>query len=290
MGLPDVGAADDTDPIHGHEYTTSPGTGDLEYACIFPLLAPKDCSGDQTSCDCNDPNDATNDTNPLCRPNPNDGGKSSQQVAAKAYPGTRHLQILKGLGAQGIVASVCAKQLVDDKASDYGYRPAIVAIIDKLKKKLRGQCLPHPLKATEGKVPCVIIEASKSEDPASCNQCDTPAGRQPVDPRHADAVAEAKADLLNETAKWNCFCEMTQLGGDEQKACQTDTHDDKDVSLDGQPVNGWCYVDPGVGVGSPDLVEKCDSAEKRKIRFVGPEGGARPGSTLFITCSGDSAL
>lgn len=35
-----------------------------------------------------------------------------------------------------IVASICARNLVDTGAQDYGYRPAVDAIVDRLKEAL----------------------------------------------------------------------------------------------------------------------------------------------------------
>jgi hypothetical protein len=120
-----------TDKINGHEYT--PGTqgagqgapNDLEYACIFDLPQPRDCSNQSlVSCDCQDPQ---ND-NPLCEPDPAQGGNRTLQVRAKAYPGIRELSLIKKLGPQGIAASICPAQLSDATAADYAYRPAVDAI------------------------------------------------------------------------------------------------------------------------------------------------------------------
>ena len=63
----------DGNAINGHEYTVGTKLGvvgapdDLEYACIFDLPTPRDCSDlNVVSCDCSDPK---ND-NPLCEPDP----------------------------------------------------------------------------------------------------------------------------------------------------------------------------------------------------------------------------
>jgi hypothetical protein len=125
------------DPISGHEYTTGTQNGvqitpnDLEYACIFPLAAPRDCTAGG-GCDCGDPK---NDS-PLCAADPNHGGDRTLQVRAKAYPGLRHLQVLRDLGPQGVAASVCPVNLVDDTRADYAYRPAIQALITRVQARL----------------------------------------------------------------------------------------------------------------------------------------------------------
>src|SRR5262249_12478360 len=41
-------------PINGHEWDISGRRDDLQYACIFPLPAPKDCSTSAANCDCGD--------------------------------------------------------------------------------------------------------------------------------------------------------------------------------------------------------------------------------------------
>ena len=275
------GSAEGADKINGHEYTIKT-RGDLQYACIFELPTPRDCSKGQDACDCQD---ATNDK-PLCSPNPGDGNKPTLQTKAKGYPGTRHLQILKGLGDQGIVASVCPKQVNDPMASDFGYRPAVGAIIDRLKTKLGGQCLPRTLTPDkDGHVPCLILEARKQD--GACN-CDPNQARLPLSDEHKQAEAAAQADPLYATQKWNCFCEIEQTSGDSQKACQNDTDPNPVVAPGNTAVNGWCYVDATTApiTGNPKLVANCPDTEQRLIRFVGNGKGA-PGATLFITCSGE---
>lgn len=274
--------------INGNEWTIA--NDDLQYACIFPLPDKRDCTdGNITSCDCATvPND-----NPLCDKDPNTMNPTLQ-TRAKAYPGTRELSVLKDIGSQGIVASVCPAQLTDNTgtALDYGYRPAIGAIIERLKKALGGQCLPRTLTVDkQGNVPCLILEARNSQGQCNCN--DT--ARQPVSDDHAQAVEVAKQDPLAKTAGWDCFCEIKQTVNDEATSskardiCQT-SPDSAPLEADGKTtVDGWCYVDPNANPpqGSADIVAKCPDNEKRLIRFVG-KGEAATGATLFITCSGDS--
>ena len=117
-------------PINGHEYSI-PSADDLQYACIFDLPTPRDCSDPNiTSCDCTNP---SND-NPLCETDPATG-KRTRQVKAKAYPGLRHLDVVKGV--DGVAASVCPKQLTDPTAADYAYRPAVQALIDRVATRLQ---------------------------------------------------------------------------------------------------------------------------------------------------------
>ncbi len=117
-------------PINGHEYS-NPQQSDLQYACIFELPQSRDCTNpNEIACDCDDPN---ND-NPLCQA-PN-GQFGTTQYFAKAYPARRELQVLKGLGAQGVVGSICPAQLDDATGSDHGYRPTVAAIAEAVRSAL----------------------------------------------------------------------------------------------------------------------------------------------------------
>lgn len=299
------------DAINGHEYTVGTQNGvqikkdDLQYACIFELLPNqyRDCSQGVISCDCSDPQ---ND-NPLC----DDNGASGRtlQKRAKAYPGIRELSVLKSVQDRGIVASACPSQITNAGADDYGYRPAVGAIIERLKTALGGQCLPRTLTPDkDGKVSCLILEGRATGGANAGNNgelsggkcddfCKTLTARQPVDAAlgHTEAL---KADNVVEQAKassLDCFCEITQLSGQtdtscaitsELSACQCDLSDPP--TFNNQNVNGWCYLDGTTNppTGNVELVASCPDNEKRKIRFVG-EGNQAPGSVLFITCSGE---
>ncbi len=292
--------------INGNEWTI-PKHDDLQYACIFPLVKvdqatgnitpdTRDCSvpGKYAGCDCED---KTND-NPLCQPA---AAGNTDQTKAKAYPGLRELQVLRDVGGQGIVGSVCPAQLNKPTDTDFGYRPAIGSIIDRLKQALGGQCLSRTLTADEkGQVPCLIIEAIKVDESkaASCNECKGD-GRAPIVDQEQNAVDAITAD--NKSAGYNCFCSITQLvnkgkvtgatdcqakaGGADYDLCTCQyTPPDKVVP---NGVDGWCYVDETSGIGDPKIVEKCAETEKRLVRFVN-KGAAAPGATLFITCTGDT--
>jgi hypothetical protein len=258
-------------PINGHEWNIAEPPGDIEYACIFPV------AGTPAACPAFDGTD-----NPLCT--------NGLQTSAKAYPGVKNLAIAKGMQGQGIAASICAKQLTTPNnadgspAQDYGYRPAVNAIIDSLKKVIAAQCLPIPLTPdTTGKVPCIILEA---RDPmgAECN-CDG-AARAEVPTTQADAVTQAKESLqmLGDTQD-SCICQITQSNGADLTACETQTGAPTDPG--GQTVNGWCYVDntEDPSTAKATIVEGCPSTEQRQIRFVGA-GLPADHAITFITCEG----
>ncbi|MDI1448818.1 hypothetical protein [Polyangium sp. 6x1] len=260
--------------INGHEYDTL--GDDLQYACIFELPQATDCVNDPQCSECRD----GTANNPLCDP-----AAPTMQVRAKGYPGLRQLSVLRGLGEQGIVGSVCPSQVTDRTLADYGYRPAIGALVDRLKEKIGGPCLPRTLDRNDkGAVNCLLIEARPTGGACSC---DAEHARIPVDPIHAAAIEEAKA--RSPESGWDCFCQIPQLEGEELTVCQNDVSD-KPVTAAGEPVSGFCYVDASTDppVGNPALVARCADSERRTIRLVG-EGEPSKGATLFVTCSGDSS-
>lgn len=114
--------------INGHEWNTS--DGDLQYACILPLQAPKDCAAAFGGCDCDDVGPGYTADNPLCQDS--SGQYSKLQAFAKAYPGTRHLEVLKDLGDQAVVASICPKDVGNPSGSAYGYNAAMDALAARL--------------------------------------------------------------------------------------------------------------------------------------------------------------
>ena len=279
-GLPGPTSPVGADPINGHEYTIK--NNDLQYACIFALPAPRDCAVmGVNGCDCNAGSD-----NPLCDPT-----ATTLQVRAKGYPGLRELAVLKAVDKQGIVASICPKWLDDKTKPDYGYRPAIGSIIDRLKTALGGQCLPRQLAPdANGQVPCLIIEASTV--PGS-TACDTKLSRREVADKNKSAIKVAKADVTADP-KWNKFCEIIQTGDEtggsnqaQLDACQANSSA-APIDSKGNGVNGWCYVDPTQkpSMGSEEIVKACPATEKRLIRFVG-NGNPSAGGKLFITCTGE---
>jgi len=275
-GLPPPTAAATADPIHGHEWDPSvdmPPNADLQYACIFDLNPTKVCAG-AADCDCAGP--VMNTRTPLCQ-NPVTNAYSSTQVKAKAYPGIRTLQVLQGLGSQAIVASICpsnANPASAASALDFGYRPAIAALISRLRVALKGRCLPRQLAVqANGQVPCVIVEAFNPAQGQACN-CNTP-GRLAADPFTLTPDVRAQG---------TCFCEIVQLTGADRRTCQTN------VSPPGTVTAGWCYVDP-LQTNDPlecPIVASCPATDKRIIRFVNSASEPRNGATAFIMCQEQS--
>ena len=275
-------ATPNANSINGHDRSI-PDRDDLQYACIFPLLpdTERDCAAAcarENGCDCRNPE---ND-DPLCDVDPGKG-TPTRQARGKAYPGLRQLGVLKGLEDQGIVGSVCPAQLGDAGRDDYGYRPAIGAIVDKLKQTLATQCLPRTLTPDErGQVSCLIIEA---RDPGGECTCDPADARFPVQTGHEPALDLPQRDAA--TSGRTCFCEVPQLEGEALEVCRNEPG--VGLQAGGKPVDGWCYIDATTipPTGNPDLIgPSCSPAERRLIRFVG-EGKARGGAAHYITCAGE---
>ncbi|HEY1535325.1 MAG TPA: hypothetical protein VGF76_14965, partial [Polyangiaceae bacterium] len=287
--------------INGHEYNNDTTMGDLQYACTFPLTTPKPCVASNAACDCS-PNMAgssaavTEANSPLCQ----GGANINTQTSAKGYPGARELQVLKDLGTNAIVASICPKVVTaknpKDPASDpnYGYNPAVGAIIERLKEALKGKCLPRPIQTNDqGQVLCKVIEAQKT----GCD-CTTPGnGRAPAtDPSLMTAVQtqlKATGNCGNAgqdpCSTW-CQCEILQEsnanGSTDLTTCQTN-----------QPVKtpGYCYIDKtaenaaGANVAAIEAaLAKCPSNQQQLLHFQDSPTEKTPaqGAVAFIACLG----
>ena len=139
-------------PINGHEWRPQ-NNEDLQYACIFDLAPAlqgrvRDCNAiAQQVCDCFDTTDGLTQVNarmkPVCH---GADGYSSVQLRAKAYPGRRHIDVMRRYGDNSVVASFCPKVLkdpatgeaMDSSNPNYGYNPALNALIERFKDRLDG--------------------------------------------------------------------------------------------------------------------------------------------------------
>jgi hypothetical protein len=267
-------------PINGHERAI-PSRDDLQYACIFPLTNPRDCDSSVRACDCG-PEETTN---PLCQP-PNGGLGGPRQFFAKAYPGPRHLDVLKRFGANAILASICPKVVTGEKTDlAFGYRPAVAGIVKRLRcTGLDAEFERDPNSSEFGTVPCHLVAVRRSE-PGACSCAE--AGRMPVSEELA-AEVQRGLELRGACGKNSvpcdqfCTCEVPQTRSEALKACQNDVRESpRDPS--GARIDGWCYVDPGAGFGNPALIESCPPANFKNIRLVG-SAALREGEELFVAC------
>ncbi len=219
------------DPVHGREWDTH--VRDLQYACTFPLAEQKDCTKDTEACDC----DGTQNP-PLCGP-----GNGKMQTRAKAYPTIRQLRVARALGKQGVIASLCPRTVGDlgvtlepDSSNGvpnplYGYRPAVSAIIDRLKGSLTRQCLPSPLtRDDQNQVACTVFAtlAQPVADGAASNQeieCARLGLAAPQDSLLGAFVRD------NPSAAGKPVCVVPQIGEPPGQTCKSAKQ------------SGFCYVE-----------------------------------------------
>jgi hypothetical protein len=263
----DPSQPENADPIAGREWqtdSTSPlHSGlvvDREYACIFKLDTPRDCSDtaiakDRTlsaSCDCASPATGGVFTHAEVPAVCNDANPRMQD-SAKAYPTIRELDLARLLGQvpdanEGIISSLCPIHTTDmspDHKSDplYGYRPAMNAIVAKLAAHLTQQCLPTRLdidqKANPPRVPCLVLGTFPG-----------PPGAVGVPTQCTDvkggAFVDAEPDVLHEF-KNNQHTAWVQGGSTGPDPSTNLTCEVRQVTpntpCDVNSERGWCYVE-----------------------------------------------
>jgi hypothetical protein len=241
----DLGA----DDAHSREWDTK--FKDLQFACTFELPTAKDCTQEEFkgACDCEEATDA-----PLC-----DNSTKTLQTRGKAYPTISQLQVARMLGEQAIVASLCPREPKNKDSADYGYRPAVKAIVDRLRNALAEQCLPQPLAADKetGKVPCLILQSFQEGDQATA--CDPAKGLKQPEKAVLDRFRAEQGDA----GKTQPVCEVQQLTGN--KLVSGSCEDSGDA--------GWCYITAGTSK------TKCAQAIKFSKAF-----DQKVGSRVSLQC------
>ncbi|HEX6767228.1 MAG TPA: hypothetical protein VF103_17140 [Polyangiaceae bacterium] len=186
-----------------------------------------------------------------------------------------------------MLASVCPKNTTavgNDPVADpdYGYNPAVGAMVSRLTPYFSRHCLPHPLAVdVDGRVACSVVEA---KSPESACACEGERGLFELDAERSSAIrAElARRGYCDGSASVSCaglcLCELEQLSGDELTSCQTPGTDEKSLA-------GFCYVDGATG--DPDLIATCPAHERQDLRFMGDEE-PHPWFRLLV-CPGPSA-
>lgn len=291
--------------INGHEVNHNaadardglPARDDLQYACIFPFERPKpDCSPLDQACDCG----AEPDRNrPLCQEPSSGMPAGTTQYFGKAYPGTRILQVLRDFGRNSIVGSICPKITTGDLDDpDYGYNPAVQAIVDRLAETLKGTCLPRELSVDiDGSVPCAVVETMRPDvgtlDCQAFGRTEVPAKLIPAVQSHLDDSGICGGDTGVDCDMMH-MCAIDQLVGDARSECLTSPGDPNTFAH-----SGFCYIDPtkqdeqgnyiagGDENGNNPIVDNCRSTERRLLRFVGAETPAA-NTTTFVACAGDA--
>lgn len=217
------------DPIHGREWTTN--GKDLQLACAFDLGSERKCDG-TSYCDCDGKKDI-----PLCKP-----GAPDVQIRGKAYPTLRELGVAKELGNRGIPASLCPVQLDAPDRDDYGYRPAMRAILDRLERRV-GTCLPRALERTgdDGAVPCLVVATLRDDGPDS--EC-ARFGLKTPDAALLPQLRERVREEQGEAATRRPICEVLQKTVAPGSTCRFDAG-----------AIGFCYTQGAPGVACTNALE-----------------------------------
>jgi hypothetical protein len=271
-----------TDPVTGREWITDVPLGlhrlavDVQYACTFALVVPRDCTQavNGYACACPATPSLTHDqTPPVCSDT-----NQTMQVGAKAYPTVRELLVAKMMGPQGIVSSICPIDVTDNAAGDdplYGYRPAVAALLDRLKAALGNACLPRVLSpAPNGSVPCSVLVTLPGAGSCLNPTCPTAGGLTVPDSSVLTPFCEAaEASYMGEKGApgdpaIQSVCQLAQLVKGQAQATDFDGNGSCAESTD----KGWCYVE-GAGASG------CAQA------IVLAQGSLPPGSLTTLECS-----
>jgi hypothetical protein len=288
------------DPINGRERNTN--KGDLQFSCIFDLRPQyggigKDCSQPQYQGVCDCATGALDGDTQLC-----DSVTPTLQVYSKAYPPVREMIIAKAMststaGNQGVVSSVCPIHVTDQAGGNdplFGYRPAVNAIVDRLRNSLSNDCLSQKLSPdSTGDVPCLLfVQLSQQAGPGACanpgNACDTAQGLlgPGVIPNGA-----TRPTLTQDVLTKFCQSEEATYTGQLGAAGDPDTYPAcalNQLALGSNPGDfdttgscatsqdpGWCYVEGAAASGCPQA-----------ILFT--NGEPPPGATVSLWCAGAS--
>jgi hypothetical protein len=187
------------------------------------------------------------------------------------------------VGDQGIVSSLCPIHVTDQAGGNdplFGYRPAVNAIINRLKNSLNNQCTPQKLTpASDGSVPCLIlVQLPNSVGPNTCKQgkaCDPSQGLLGVGALPAGAPPGSSAPLTQDVLSKFCDAQEAsylappnngQPGGpddpDLYPVCAlqqlTTANNASDFDPTGSCLNskdpGWCYVTGSAANGCPQAI------------------------------------
>jgi len=201
----------------------------------------------------------------------------TKQHYGKAYPGRRQLEVLEGIGEQAIVASICPSNLADPNAADYGYRPAMGAIRERLPWMSVSDCWDLELSpGADGVVDCEILEVTRGERSPDGTHVDCPpceGVRQAPSPSMM-AIARNN-DVLKENGM-SCACEIPQLQpGAGLETCLQEP--------DAGELQGWCYLDGNESLVNQDLIGPCPVGSQQRVRFVG-EGIPADNVLMLMAC------
>jgi hypothetical protein len=276
-----------------------PANDDLQYACIYPLEEPiLDCDPADAECNCGD---EPSRNRSICQAPGSATGAQNSQYYARAYPGTRILQVMRDFGANSVPASICPKIATGSNVADpnFGLNPAVRAITDRIGPAydIGGKCLPRPLTVDDsGRVNCAVVEAAPAASEGGTSLDCADAGRSPVTEgvrssilRQIEAAGRCGGNSQISCSEYQ-MCSIDQLVDDPgRKECLSGEGDSDWIAP------GFCYIDPsaqnaegeyvagGNEEGFNPYVHRCPSSERRLLRFTG-EDTPKPNTITMIGC------
>ncbi|MEO5731579.1 MAG: hypothetical protein ABI134_19985 [Byssovorax sp.] len=150
------------------------------------------------------------------------------------------------------------------------------------------QCLGRaPSISAEGAASCIALHATRATGSACA--CPENEGLQKVSAEHKSAVGKFLDPKTGAKVEASCVCEVKQLltasdpGG--LAACQKEVKNPVLTSA-GQPVHGYCALDPARPEINIDLLSSCASGQKGGIRFVGRPAVQQPDDlSVVLLCA-----
>jgi hypothetical protein len=158
--------------------------------------------------------------------------------------------VAKELGKQGIVASLCPKQLTTPEGDDYGYKPAVRAITSRLERSLVGSCLPRALERQdkEGNVACMVLAMLPDEGP------DSDCARHGLEPPSAQILKQMRDKLRIEEGEASTrqpICQVPQVAVPAGEVC-------KDTSTE----IAFCYAEAPLITQCPHALAFTKASQK----------------------------
>jgi hypothetical protein len=266
---PGLSSPDDAwDPINGHEVVPSI-SDELQSSCIFQLPEPRECAG-VANCECPV---GSSSRSPLCRAS--DGTYGSIQRYARATPPPRLMEFARAMGSRAHVGSVCPRQLDSMFSPGFGYSDILLQAYElsygsTYDLSCFGPSLPMN---AGGGLNCKLLELHlESVDCAAL-------GRRTISGPFADALL---GEAYIRDPSGTTVCEIPPFEGDARTpgtpayVCANDLH----PSLDTQ---GYCYVDPTIGIGQTAVVDACLPGNQRRIRVI-PQSLPLPNTRTELIC------
>jgi hypothetical protein len=183
---------------------------------------------------------------------------------ARAYPPRRIVEVAKGFGSNGVIASICQED----------FTPAINAIIDVIAKQLGTVCLPRPLvRNSDGLVGCnVVWELPPQPVGGAPTRCDERSFLLPPDPGR-ETIGANRGNV----------CKVAQLAVADLSTPDPVTGDTKGpiATMNGDILanQGWYYDEFSMATQT-----ECTGAmNKQRITFT-PEAQPPTGVTVKLEC------